>query len=126
MKSPQTSSFLGEEGNWWNPNVLKAKAWTCGYCGNLVSSDRGYHGTVNEDGSGQECAGIRICPQCKGPTFFTPEGIQHPRITIGESVPNVPPKLGMLYDEARASATAGAYTAAVLTCRKMLERFAKI
>jgi hypothetical protein len=43
---------------------------------------------------------------------------------MGSAVSGLPPEISGLYDEARKSTSAGAYTAAVLTCRKILMHIA--
>jgi hypothetical protein len=49
---------------------------------------------------------------------------QYPRSRPGTVVENVPPDLRELYNEARESTGAGAYTGAVMLCRKMLMNIA--
>ncbi len=56
--------------------------------------------------------------------MFTLTDQQVPANPPGEPVPNVPDQLARLYEEARTSAGAGAYTASVLICRKMLMNIA--
>ena len=75
-------------------------------------------------GAGSSLFYLRLCGNCNGPTFFTPEGDYSPGSLPGNPVEHVPDELAPLKHEARASAAAGAYTAAVLTCRKMLMHIA--
>jgi hypothetical protein len=63
---------------------------------------------------------IRICPDCKGPTLFTRSGQRSPGTAPGKEVADVPEDVARLYKEARVSAGAGAHTASVLACRKIL------
>jgi hypothetical protein len=68
---------------------------------------------------------IYICHHCSRPTFFDPEGDQVPAVTYGNSVNDVTdPSVQVLYEEARRSTGAGANTAAVLCCRKILMHIA--
>jgi hypothetical protein len=55
---------------------------------------------------------------------FGPNDVRFPGIAFGDLVPHLPEDLERLYEEARASASANAYTAAVLVCRKMLMNIA--
>lgn len=93
----------------------------CSYCGNQVGSSQGY---AYENG---QYHAIAICPRCGSPTYC--DGMPgsetlYPGISPGEPVANVPPELAQLYAEARQSAGAGAYTACVMVCRKMLMNIA--
>lgn len=107
-------------GGWANLSSIHAQTWVCGYCGDKVSSDRGYFAGPQPDGGGGAISFIRICPSCLGPTVFTRGGKHFPGSMPGNDVANVPEKLERLYREARASVAAGAHTGAVLICRKML------
>lgn len=98
--------------------------WDCGYCGKMVGSDQGWVGTQDEGGSGSPTAYIRICPNCQLPTVFDHAGDYAPTRPPGEHIDNVPEDLSTLYEEARYTAGAGAYTAAVMACRKMLMNIA--
>ena len=99
-----------------NPGGVQKLSYTCGYCGDKVASDRGWVGNRPNRGA----AYIRICPSCDGPNLFTWNGKQSPGTSPGDPVANLPDQLEKLYNEARSSAAAGASTAAVLACRKML------
>lgn len=112
---------LSNSGSWLSRNKLKAKGYTCGFCGDKVSSVQGYF-TGRE--AGLNTLDLYICPSCNAPTLFTIAGDQFPEALPGNSVPNVPEDLSNLFDEARNSAAVGAYTAAVMICRKMLMRIA--
>lgn len=93
----------------------------CAYCGNQVGSNRGYSYELGDTYA------IAICPRCANPTYCqgTPGNETHyPDVPPGESVSNIPSDLGDLYEEARQSAGAGAYTACVMVCRKMLMNIA--
>ncbi|MDI3538255.1 MAG: hypothetical protein PWQ13_278 [Bacillota bacterium] len=111
-------------GNWFRVMQVIPFTYVCGFCGDKVSSKEGYYAGPHSDGSGSPIAFIRICPSCKGPTFFSPFGKQFPESPPGNPVAHVPEQLYKLYNEARYSIAAGAYTGAVLICRKMLMNIA--
>lgn len=52
--------------------------------------------------------------------IFGPNNSRFPGIGFGDPVPYFPEKLEQLYEEARASGSANAYTAAVLVCRALI------
>jgi len=106
-------------GSWENIQGLPATAYICGFCGLNVSSERGWQ--VNHNPVFNR---IRICPDCNRPSFFEAGDKQIPGVAYGRPVPNVPADLATLYDEARKSTAAGAHTAAVLACRKILMHIA--
>src|ERR1700736_5901256 len=105
---------------WNSATVLPAQQWKCGYCNREVGSSTGF----SVQSSGGPSFYIRLCGNCNGPTFFTPEGDYMPGALPGHPVQHAPPELAPLFNEARTSAAAGAYTPAVLTCRKMLMHIA--
>lgn len=104
---------------WQNLQGVGSETYTCGYCGDKVSSGAGYSAVY--EGGAIGC--IRICPGCKAPTLFKAEK-HFPGSAPGSAVVKVPESLSILYEEARQSAAAGAYTASVLVCRKMLMNIA--
>ncbi len=107
--------------DWSNATTVTAADYECGFCGNQVGSNRGYSTT------GHGPSFIRICPRCNRPTFFDmTSGTAHqfPGYLPGTSIHNIPRDLAALYEEARQSASAGAYTGAVMLCRKMLMNIA--
>jgi hypothetical protein len=106
---------------WSNHVELSSRKYICGYCGASLASNTGYRGQ-NPPG---RPAFIYICHHCSGPTFFDVDGRQFPGAAYGETVADVPDAaLVGLYDEARRSTSASAYTAAVLCCRKILMHIA--
>jgi hypothetical protein len=121
MPNLRNETYLGG-GEWQDCKPIEPASWTCGYCGEMVSCKSGYFAYVK--GTATRNAYIRLCPNCDGPTVFTPTGKHYPLSTPGSPVSHVPDKLHTLYEEARTSAGAGAYTAAVLVCRKMLMNIA--
>ncbi|MEX2031668.1 MAG: DUF4145 domain-containing protein [Dehalococcoidia bacterium] len=99
---------------WDGAGSAKAEPYRCGYCGYDVSSDKGWR--VQHDAA----IAIRVCPQCNGPTFFDSRRTQWPGPLVGSVVQAVPPDTAALYDEARRSVAANAFTGAVMLCRKIL------
>ncbi len=108
--------------NWGAAGQLSSRKFTCGYCGSLVGSDRGWDGT--SDNGGRRGL-IRICPQCSGPTYVneTDNG-QVPGVPYGNRVMHLPGDIEKLYEEARSCMAGGAPTAAALCCRKLLMHIA--
>jgi len=105
---------------WSKPQVLPPLSYQCGFCNNIVSSVSGYKAGHQKDGSGKQLAAVYICPHCGGPTFVDPNGNHMPDVPFGTSVNHIPEDVAKLYDEARRCTSAGAYTAAVMLCRKIL------
>lgn len=116
--------FLRHGSNWYQLQTLPTKSYTCGFCSDKVSSEKGYKAGIKPDGSGSQIGAIHICPNCKGPTFFTPFNGQIPSPSIGRCVSHVPEELNKLYEEARRCTTNNCQTAAVLVCRKILMNIA--
>jgi hypothetical protein len=117
--------FLSHESeNWYQLQTLPTKSYICGFCSDKVSSEKGYKAGKHPDGSGSQIGAIHICPNCKGPTFFTPFNGQIPSPSIGRCVSHVPEELNKLYEEARRCTTNNCQTAAVLVCRKILMNIA--
>lgn len=99
---------------WQSVGTYESVDFRCGYCGKEVGTDKGYyvHGANWR---------IYLCPRCGKPTFYdvgTRE--QTPDSPYGNEVEHLPTGVKELYKEARDSIAAGASTAAVLTCRKIL------
>ncbi|MCR4399425.1 MAG: DUF4145 domain-containing protein [Syntrophomonadaceae bacterium] len=111
-------------GNWtWSGATrISSRAYTCGYCGLEVASSFGYEAVAKTmvGAATQKAAFIRICPHCSRPTFF--EGnMRVPAAMFGRHVSKVSdPGVAAMYDEARRCIGCGAYTAAVMCCRKLL------
>lgn len=105
---------------WSKSQALPPLSYQCGFCNNIVSSVRGYKAGDHQDGSGKQLAAVYICPHCGGPTFVDPKGNHMPDVPFGSSVNHIPEDVAKLYDEARRCTSAGAYTAAVMLCRKIL------
>lgn len=105
---------------WVNVAKMAPKKYQCGYCGQKVGSDRGWYARLTND----QYHGIYICPYCGRATFFDATGGQVPQSLPGNRVANVPKGIRALYDESRAAVSASAYTASVLTSRKLLMHIA--
>jgi hypothetical protein len=88
-----------------------------------VASAQGYIARPSF-GPAPPSAFIYICPSCGSPTLCDERGDLFPKSPPGKPVANVPDDLVALYDEARRSAGAEAFTASVLTCRKILMNIA--
>lgn len=112
---------------WEKPQTLKSVRYTCGYCGHLVSSEKGWmlYSIIRDSGEHLQHDGVFICPDCKCPTFVYPnEDYRVPDAAFGSEVDNLPDGLKALYDEARNCTANGSYTGAVLLLRKMLMNIA--
>ena len=102
---------------WQSVGNISSKEYKCGYCGNVVASARGYH-------ANPPSFLIYICPHCNGPSYFSPPDVQVPGVAPGNEVGHLPNDVEALYRESRNCVAASAYTAAVLTCRKLLMNIA--
>jgi hypothetical protein len=98
---------------------MPARKILCGHCNHKVSSVLGIYKTDLKSGKMSRDK-IYFCPECKGPTYFDWEEKQFPMSIGSEQIKHIPEKLEALLNEARVSASLGAYTASVLCCRKML------
>lgn len=61
---------------WSNETNLNSKEYTCGHCGKLVASDKGFFSHDHLEGAQAQ---IIICPHCARPTFFH-KGAQLPDV----------------------------------------------
>ena len=100
---------------WADQVPVQTRRYTCSYCENVVGPDRGYTATNGID--------ILICSFCNQPTFFCARG-QFPGAPFGRSVEHLPQDIEATYREARDCMKVNAYTASVLTCRKLLMHIA--
>ncbi len=102
--------------NWIHAEEIDGDGYTCGFCANRVSPSHGYryHDSTRY---------ISICPKCEHPTYFG-AGKQTPAPLPGNEVKNVPEEINSVYEEARACTGVGAFTSAVLACRKLLMHIA--
>jgi hypothetical protein len=103
---------------WINTQNITETQFKCGYCGSVTAPNVGY---LDKYGNGA----IFICPNCTKPTYLEDEGIQIPNIRLGNDVSGITDQgVQSLYNEARDCTSTGAYTAAVMVCRKILMNFA--
>lgn len=110
----------------WNyAQELAAQKFTCGYCGEKMASSRGYPCVAATGSVSVLHALVMICVECNCPTLLRlGDGgkivSQVPGSLPGSELRNLPPSIEPLYREARKSFSAGAHTAVVLLCRKIL------
>jgi hypothetical protein len=100
--------------NWYGLQTLPKKSYSCGYCGKVVGPNLGFR---PEAPTADYL--IYICSFCSQPTFFD-FGQQTPGAPFGHDINQLPFDVENLYREARKCMTVGAFTAAVLECRKIL------
>mgnify|MGYP001575771983 CR=1 FL=1 len=98
---------------WEHLQTVQTEPFSCGYCSHDVSSDKGLATVYGH-------AFVRICPQCNGPTFFSPDGNQWPGPRQGGTITNLAKEVEAVYEEARASLSVHAFTGSVMLCRKIL------
>jgi hypothetical protein len=114
--------------NWHNIHEIPSRAYTCGYCGKPLASNRGFIGELTTRVSGEKPHGraaIYVCHHCTCPTFFDPGEEQTPGICYGSAINDIDDsKVKGLYDEARRATSANCSTAAVMCCRKLLMHIA--
>jgi hypothetical protein len=92
--------------------------YQCSYCGHHVAASEGYW-AISGHHSLQST--IAICPHCNNPTYFQNHTNQVPRTPFGDRVKHISDsKIESLYEEARRCTAHGAYTSAVMLCRKLL------
>lgn len=106
--------------NWQSISGITAKQFTCGYCGNLVGPTTGYYSS--DPRTAMAVIFIYICSFCRRPTIFDSAYGQEqiPGPTFGNHVDFLPPEVESIYNEARASHSAGAFSGSVMLCRKIL------
>lgn len=103
---------------WRNVISLTPRQFVCGFCGSFVASAQGFFADTSPQTQ------IYICPLCVKPTYFPGAQAQIPGVAPGAEVLHLPEDVNGLYHEARNSVAAGSYTAAVLSCRKLLMHIA--
>lgn len=114
------------EASWRNTETresgFQSHDYQCAFCGRHVAASEGYWLVGQHDSLKST---IAICPKCNGPTYFHLHNEQIPSPAFGESVPHVDePKIEAIYEEARQCTSHGAFTAAVMLCRKLLMNIA--
>lgn len=102
---------------WKGITKVSSASYACGYCGNRVASESGWDAVDNYFHRG---AVIFTCPECNGPTFFDAYNHQWPGPIEGGVISNLSREVIAVYEEAKRSITASAYTGSVMLCRKLL------
>ena len=111
--------------SWTNVSGSGGAKYHCGYCGNMVGPSQAYLGVAARINAPQKNVIIYVCPNCTQPTFFDYDGKQVPAPGLGANIDVITDEgIRKLYDEARDCTSVGAYTAAVLLCRKILMNLA--
>ncbi len=105
---------------WSGLSDVQSRKYTCGFCGNIVASAKGY---VTSDVINGQQGFVYVCPHCTGPSFILGEN-QIPGVAPGNEVSHLPKDIESLYKEARQAVSVNANTAAVLACRKLLMNIA--
>jgi len=107
--------------NWRNAAQIKNVHFVCGYCGKDVAPSQGYAG----DDPGRGTVFIYVCAFCSCPTFFDSKNDQTPKPKMGRDVGGISREdVRKLYDESRCCTAVGAYSGAVMICRKILMNLA--
>lgn len=119
--------MINDSHYWEAQAMLPTRNYTCGYpsCGKDVGADKGWIHRVG-GGTGAQADGyLYICPLCKNPTFFDQTTkTQFPGVSLGSDVKHLPTEIQPMWTEIRTCTSHGAYTAAVLTGRKLLMHIA--
>jgi hypothetical protein len=106
--------------HWENTKAQSKIRYKCGYCGTDTSPSQGW----NTDNINGTIGYVLICSFCNRPSFVETYGGESisttPAPMIGQDVKGLPEDVHSLYDDARKCTAVGAYTSAVLTCRKIL------
>lgn len=108
--------------NWEEIQELPSKHYKCGFCGQSLSSNKGYSATAN---GRFDAINIYVCHHCNFPTCFFYNGKQYPGSKPGNPVEFLPSEeVEELFNEAKLCYTVAAYTAVVMCCRKLLMNIA--
>lgn len=108
-------------GEWYLRQDLVSRQFTCGHCGNNISSQLGYKTT--HPGYSAAVSSLYICHVCNCPSLFY-DGNQVPGPLLGGKIDNLPEDINLLYKEIQNSTSTGSFTAAVLAARKLLMHIA--
>lgn len=106
---------------WYGAVQFNPRGYVCGHCGRNVGPAIGFY-TKGRPAPSQ--AFTYICSFCHAPTYFDSEKRQFPGAPVGNDVSSVPQDVAVLYAEARSCVTVNSFTAAVMTCRKLLMHLA--
>jgi len=107
---------------WGSVQTSFPHQYVCGHCDRDVASATGLPFS-EPTGTQSKAIFVRICPSCNQPTFFRSSD-QFPGVAFGAPVKSLPRDIESLYDQVRECTSAGAYTPAVLACRKILVHIA--
>lgn len=107
-------------GVWERLNALSSRKFTCGYCGNRSSSDKGYFSVLN----GLQTGRAYWCHDCNRLSMFDKEIGQIPAPMLGREIKKLPEDVDTLYNELRKASSGGAYSLVVLGGRKLLMHIA--
>ena len=101
---------------WLNASSIDSREFVCGVCNHKVASVTGF---VGKDPHGRILARAHVCPNCTELNILGQSG-SWPSVAPGSAVESLPENIEAHYSEARRAAGAGASTASVLVCRKLL------
>jgi len=111
--------------DWSGAEEVTGIRYICGYCGADTAPAYGF---ISLPDKPDRMGIIAICTNCNRPTFVETEKGQIVSITpskrMGAEIAGLPNDVEKLYEEARSCTASNAYTAAVLTCRKILMHIA--
>jgi hypothetical protein len=107
---------------WQHLTGIDTQAWTCGFCGREVASDKGWVTIGVDRSTGLRLAKVylAICPRCDLPSLIGANGDAVPPAKPGEDVDHLVDPIATLYEEARRALQQSAPTAAVMAGRKVL------
>ena len=106
------------EYDWQDAITVEDRSYLCGYCGKDTAPSKSYRAKSHK-------GIILICSKCSKPTFIDSYGKQTPKARLGAEIQGISNSgVAALYDEARECTAVGAYTAAVMVCRKILMNLA--
>ena len=110
--------------DWQSLGTYSSCSYTCGYCGNPLASEKGYY--ARHPSTQQPTGYIYVCHHCEKPTFFDlTTNTQTPGKRFGNDVAGIDDQgVASLYAEARDCFSKNAFTATVLSCRKLLMHIA--
>ena len=107
---------------WESPQILKARAYSCAYCGTVVSSEKGYVFGLGVANSVREAkGGVYICPLCNHATIISNyPAIQIPGVSSVPPLRHLPDNIKEIYNEARTCISQECYTSTAMICRKII------
>lgn len=112
-------------GSWSSLYAVSGFSFVCGHCGANAGPSLGYKCSYTFKNSSRTSGNIYICPTCNKPTFFINKTMssseeQFPGLMYGNNIDFLPEEILELYNEARNCVSVNAFTASVLSCRKLL------